>query len=311
MIAFVFAAVMTPTPDAITMLVVALPICGLYFVALGVCVLHDRRVDRRARRRGPAALDGTMADEPAAPERPRDPPRASSSTRRPARDAARRRAGGRTSCCRRAGTRSRTCRPRRSRRPPTARGPRPCRGSTPSSSSAATAWCTSASTSWPAPACRWASSPRAPATTSPARSRLPRGRRRGGGRRDRARRCWTVRGASTPCASGSPEHAAHEWYLGVLSCGFDAAINARANEMTWPKGSGRYVRALVAELARFRPYGYRVTMDDHGLGVGRHARRRRERPVDRRRAQDRARRRGRRRAARRRRRRARSASRAW
>lgn len=61
---------------------------------------------------------------------------------------------------------------------------------------------------------------------------------------------------------GSPAHAAHEWYLGVLSCGFDAAINARANEMTWPKGSGRYVRALAAELGGFRPYGYRVTLDD-------------------------------------------------
>lgn len=60
---------------------------------------------------------------------------------------------------------------------------------------------------------------------------------------------------------GSPDHAAHEWYLGVLSCGFDAAINARANEMTWPKGSARYVRALGAELGRFRPYGYRVTLD--------------------------------------------------
>ncbi|NUU17700.1 diacylglycerol kinase family lipid kinase [Cellulomonas humilata] len=61
---------------------------------------------------------------------------------------------------------------------------------------------------------------------------------------------------------GSPVHAAHEWYLGVLSCGFDAAINARANEMTWPKGAARYVRALGAELGRFRPYGYRVTLDD-------------------------------------------------
>jgi len=48
----------------------------------------------------------------------------------------------------------------------------------------------------------------------------------------------------------------------VLSCGFDAAINARANEMTWPKGSARYVRALAAELGRFRPYGYRMTLDD-------------------------------------------------
>lgn len=60
----------------------------------------------------------------------------------------------------------------------------------------------------------------------------------------------------------TPGRAAHEWFVGVLSCGFDAAINARANEMTWPRGSARYVRALVAELAAFRPYGYRVTLDD-------------------------------------------------
>ncbi len=46
-IAFAFAAVMTPTPDAWTMILVALPICGLYGVALGLCWLHDRRADRR------------------------------------------------------------------------------------------------------------------------------------------------------------------------------------------------------------------------------------------------------------------------
>ncbi|PZR52816.1 twin-arginine translocase subunit TatC [Xylanimonas oleitrophica] len=47
LIAFVFAAVMTPTPDALTMIFVALPICALYFGALGITVLHDRRTDRR------------------------------------------------------------------------------------------------------------------------------------------------------------------------------------------------------------------------------------------------------------------------
>ena len=46
--AFVFAAIMTPTPDALTMVLVALPICALYFGALGVCLLRDRRADRRA-----------------------------------------------------------------------------------------------------------------------------------------------------------------------------------------------------------------------------------------------------------------------
>ncbi|UNX53191.1 diacylglycerol kinase family lipid kinase [Georgenia sp. TF02-10] len=51
------------------------------------------------------------------------------------------------------------------------------------------------------------------------------------------------------------------WYLAVLSCGIDAAVNARANRLRWPAGGGRYVRALTAELGAFRPFGYRVTMD--------------------------------------------------
>lgn len=47
LIAFVFAAVMTPTPDALTMVLVAAPICVLYFAALGVATWHDRRADAR------------------------------------------------------------------------------------------------------------------------------------------------------------------------------------------------------------------------------------------------------------------------
>ncbi len=60
LVAFVFAAVMTPTPDALTMIVVAVPICLLYFAAVGVCMLHDRRVDRRRVAAGLPRLDGTM-----------------------------------------------------------------------------------------------------------------------------------------------------------------------------------------------------------------------------------------------------------
>lgn len=51
------------------------------------------------------------------------------------------------------------------------------------------------------------------------------------------------------------------WYVGVLSAGLDAAVNARANALTWPRGTARYVRALAGELGRFRPYGYRITVD--------------------------------------------------
>ncbi|WP_225754528.1 twin-arginine translocase subunit TatC [Actinotalea sp. Marseille-Q4924] len=42
-----FAAFATPTPDVVTMFVVALPMLALYLVAVGVCVLHDRRDDAR------------------------------------------------------------------------------------------------------------------------------------------------------------------------------------------------------------------------------------------------------------------------
>lgn len=62
--------------------------------------------------------------------------------------------------------------------------------------------------------------------------------------------------------SGPPGHSAHEWFVGVLSAGFDAAVNARANRLTRPRGSARYVRALLGELGTFEPYGYRVTLDD-------------------------------------------------
>ncbi len=61
---------------------------------------------------------------------------------------------------------------------------------------------------------------------------------------------------------GTPGRESVEWFVGVLSCGLDAAVNARANAYRWPKGHARYLRAVLAELPRFRPYGYRVTLDD-------------------------------------------------
>ncbi|MGV8972441.1 MAG: twin-arginine translocase subunit TatC [Rhodoglobus sp.] len=45
--AFVFGAVATPTGDAISMLVLAVPITALYFAAVGVALLLDRRSAKR------------------------------------------------------------------------------------------------------------------------------------------------------------------------------------------------------------------------------------------------------------------------
>ncbi|MFC8192280.1 twin-arginine translocase subunit TatC [Cellulomonas sp. NPDC057328] len=70
-VSFVFAAIATPTPDVVTMLAVAFPMCLLYAAALGVCLLHDRRVDRRRVADGLPRLDGTMPGERPA-ERTRD-----------------------------------------------------------------------------------------------------------------------------------------------------------------------------------------------------------------------------------------------
>ncbi|QFU98283.1 Diacylglycerol kinase (ATP) [Luteimicrobium xylanilyticum] len=57
------------------------------------------------------------------------------------------------------------------------------------------------------------------------------------------------------------------WFCGVLSAGLDAAVNARANTMRRPRGRARYAVAALRELARFRPFGYRVTIESR-TGAG-------------------------------------------
>lgn len=53
-----------------------------------------------------------------------------------------------------------------------------------------------------------------------------------------------------------------QWIAGVLSAGFDAAVNERANRLRRPRGESRYVVALIGELARLRAVRYRLTIDD-------------------------------------------------
>ena len=47
----------------------------------------------------------------------------------------------------------------------------------------------------------------------------------------------------------------------VLAAGFDAIVNERANQMTWPKGQMRYNLATMAELRTLKPIPYVVEID--------------------------------------------------
>lgn len=49
------------------------------------------------------------------------------------------------------------------------------------------------------------------------------------------------------------------WFAGVLSAGFDAAVNERGNRWRWPRGKARYNLAMLRELVTFRAIEYTVT----------------------------------------------------
>lgn len=52
-----------------------------------------------------------------------------------------------------------------------------------------------------------------------------------------------------------------KYFVAVLSAGFDAIVNERANQMTWPRGQMRYNVATLAELRTFRPLPYTLELD--------------------------------------------------
>lgn len=54
----VLAALATPTADAVTFIMMSLPIVALYFAAVGICMLNDRRVAKKLR----AAAESSDAD---------------------------------------------------------------------------------------------------------------------------------------------------------------------------------------------------------------------------------------------------------
>ncbi|MCX6500326.1 MAG: YegS/Rv2252/BmrU family lipid kinase [Arthrobacter sp.] len=51
------------------------------------------------------------------------------------------------------------------------------------------------------------------------------------------------------------------WFAGVVSAGFDAAVNERANAWRRPRGMARYNLAMLRELATFGAIEYTVTAD--------------------------------------------------
>ncbi len=79
----IFAGAAAPSPDVFTMLALAVPLVGLFFLAVGIAVVNDRRRDRR-RAQQDAALDAELAaakgvrhdgtNPPPSPDVPPPPP---------------------------------------------------------------------------------------------------------------------------------------------------------------------------------------------------------------------------------------------
>lgn len=55
------------------------------------------------------------------------------------------------------------------------------------------------------------------------------------------------------------------YYVTVLAAGFDAVVNERANQMTWPTGQMRYNIATLAELRTFSPLSYTLELDGRSV----------------------------------------------
>ena len=54
-------------------------------------------------------------------------------------------------------------------------------------------------------------------------------------------------------------------FLAVMSAGFDSEVTERANTMTWPTGTSRYLIATLAELRVFQPVPFQITVDGQTL----------------------------------------------
>jgi diacylglycerol kinase (ATP) len=69
---------------------------------------------------------------------------------------------------------------------------------------------------------------------------------------------WVVRDVDAVLTDSA---AGQRWYAGVMSTGFDSAVNERANAMRWPRGRMRYNLGILAELGVFHALPFRLTID--------------------------------------------------
>jgi diacylglycerol kinase (ATP) len=51
------------------------------------------------------------------------------------------------------------------------------------------------------------------------------------------------------------------WFAAILSSGFDALVNERANIMQWPKGRMRYNIAMIEKILALKTHSYRMRLD--------------------------------------------------
>jgi diacylglycerol kinase (ATP) len=58
------------------------------------------------------------------------------------------------------------------------------------------------------------------------------------------------------------------WFGCMLSAGFDAIVNERANRMQHPKGKSRYTLAMLIELITLKPIQYKITYDGKAIETG-------------------------------------------
>ena len=57
------------------------------------------------------------------------------------------------------------------------------------------------------------------------------------------------------------------WFAAILSSGFDAVVNERANQMKWPRGRLRYNIAMIEKIVQLRAHSYRIRLDGVHIDV--------------------------------------------